>query len=50
MKNYLVNVDMIWSRNFTLKAKNKPEAKRKAFERFLKYAKSKDFNISVDDI
>lgn len=49
MKEYCVNIDMRWSKEFFVEARNKKEAKEKAWERFKKTLSKKYFNIEVDE-
>lgn len=51
MKKYKVNIDMNFSRDIYLSAKNKKEAKKKAWEKFIsKKPKKKTFTIFTDEI
>lgn len=49
-KIYEVNIDMIWSHTFTVKAKSAAEARNKAFEKFKIKVKKKDFHLSENRI
>ena len=43
MEEYAVEIDMKWSLNLTIKAKNKAEAKKIAFKKI----KKSDFNFDI---
>lgn len=45
LQDFDFNLDLKWSYDIKVKARNKPEAKRKAVEKLLKQLKQKDFNI-----
>ena len=47
IKTYSVNIDMVWSQEYSVKARTAAEARQKAFERFKKRTKKKDFNINT---
>ena len=51
IKKYMVCIDMQWSLDFNVSAKNTREAKRIAFEKFTKTKalKSKNFKISAQE-
>lgn len=40
---------MVWSQDIVVSATSKPAAKKKAFQRFKKWAKQKDFLIHADE-
>jgi hypothetical protein len=44
-KYYCVNYDMVWSKTILVKADNKPEAKKIAFEKLLKKLRRNDFRV-----
>lgn len=46
MKEYNVNIDMKWGLVFEIKAKNKKEAKEKAFKKI----KKSDFDFDCEEI
>jgi antitoxin (DNA-binding transcriptional repressor) of toxin-antitoxin stability system len=46
-KKYRVNIDMVWSREFVVTAKNKPVAKMVAFAKFQKKMRKADFKVEV---
>lgn len=48
-KNYVVNVDMKWSKDFKIQATSKAEAKRIAWDKFNKSIPKKLFELSVDE-
>ncbi len=50
MKKYSVNIDMTWSEDYRVSAKNVAEAKRKAWEKFKKRLPKKNFKIDADKI
>lgn len=47
-KEYEVNIDMTWSENFTVKAMSISEAKKKAWQLFLRKLKKNNFKISAE--
>lgn len=44
-KKYLVNIDMVWSQDFSVSATSLPEARQIAFDRFKRRLKKQDFDI-----
>ena len=50
-KRYRVNIDMKWSFDIMVNAKDMREAKKKAFEKFYKTkaSKQKNFNLSGEE-
>lgn len=48
LKKYRVDIDIKWAKVVVLKSKSKPEAKKKAFEKFLKSLSRNDFRISAE--
>lgn len=48
-KNYTVNIDMKWSKDYKIKAATKSEAKKIAWERFKKSIPKDLFELSVDE-
>lgn len=49
-KLFIVNFDRTWSEDIRVKAKNRREAKKKAWERFKKRPKKmRDFSINIDE-
>lgn len=48
-KNYTVNIDMEWSKDYKIKATTKSEAKKIAWERFKKSIPKDLFELSVDE-
>ncbi len=49
-KLYTVNIDLVWSQDFTVSAKTEAEARKKAWKRFKRYPHKKDFRIEADRI
>lgn len=49
-KLYTVNIDLVWSQDYCVKANSAAEAKRIAFKKFLKTAPRKDFRIDAEKI
>ena len=43
-KLYRVNIDLLWSQDYIVTAKSRPEAKRKAIEKFRRVSRA---NLSV---
>lgn len=48
IKTYLVNIDMKWSQEYSIKAGSATEAKKKAWEKFKKSPPKNLFEILVD--
>lgn len=48
-KTYLVNIDMKWSEEYSIKAKTEAEAKKKAWEKFKKNPPKNLFEILADE-
>lgn len=44
-KTFSVNIDMVWSMDYVVKAKTKSEAKKKAWDKFKKNPPKKIFRI-----
>lgn len=49
-KKFVVNIDMKWSEDIHIKAKNMAEAKKKAWNKFKKRCPKKNFEILADKI
>jgi hypothetical protein len=52
LKHYRVNIDFNASFDIRVRAKNKPEAKRKAWEKFLKKKSNRkyiNFDVELED-
>lgn len=49
IKKYRVYIDIKWSKVFVVKAKSKPEAKKKAFAKFIKSLSRNNFIISAEN-
>ena len=47
-KEYQVNIDMTWSENVIIKGDSIREAKEKAWQKFLRKIKKKNFKISAE--
>lgn len=47
-KTYLVNIDMKWSKTYSIKAKTEAEAKKKAWEKFKKNLHKTLFELLAD--
>lgn len=50
MKTYSVNIDMNWSVSKTVKAKSKAEARKLAWEKFIKNPTKKCFVINEEEV
>lgn len=50
MKIYRVTIDMVWSIQKDVKAKNASEAKKKAWSKFKNRLPKKDFSIDADTL